>query len=306
LTRANLSDSWVNFDAWTFVRTEIPVVAVLLDLDPSDLTGPLAQLQSVTMTEAGIRGLVRTLNGRLVQPLPEQVLERAFQLNWPDLAEGLRREEKRARSSSELHDPGTRPKSVPPSLEALSAQIADLNAAIEMLSDRVVTTTLPPPIGAAVSPQSYAGAKPRLFIGSSVEGKRIAESIQTALEHDVESVLWTQEVFAPSYTTMESLVDVAKTFDFAVIVMTADDILIKRGVEHKAPRDNLIFEVGLFTGMLGRARTFVIHPRDGGLEFPTDFRGVTLLGFDPNRSDRNLFAAVGPVCTRMKNAMGLM
>ena len=105
-------------------------------------------------------------------------------------------------------------------------------------------------------------------------------------------------------TTIESLVGLAPTFDYAVIVMTADDVLIKRGTEHRAPRDNLIFELGLFTGTLGRARTFLVCPRDEPLELPSDLQGVTQLDFQLQRVDDNIEAAVGPVCTRIKRAMG--
>jgi predicted nucleotide-binding protein len=116
---------------------------------------------------------------------------------------------------------------------------------------------------------SIETGKPRLFLGSSVEGKKYAEFIQLGLEHDVECTIWDQGVFSPSLTTMETLVDRASTFDFAVIVMTADDILIKRGVESKMPRDNLLFEIGLFTGALGRSRTYVVYPNDQPIEFPS-------------------------------------
>ena len=102
---------------------------------------------------------------------------------------------------------------------------------------------------------------------------------------------------------MGSLHDIARKFDFAVIVMTADDILIKRGIEHNAPRDNLLYEAGLIAGILGRARTFVVHPSDETLEFPSDFAGVTLIDFQMQRSDSNLSAAVAPACTQIKRLL---
>lgn len=148
------------------------------------------------------------------------------------------------------------------------------------------------------------GDRPRVFIGSSAEGLTIAEAIQLGLDRVAEVVLWSQGSFPPSMTTIESLVGLAPTFDYAVIVMTADDVLIKRGTEHRAPRDNLIFELGLFTGTLGRARTFLVCPRDEPLELPSDLQGVTQLDFQLQRVDDNIEAAVGPVCTRIKRAMG--
>ena len=69
------------------------------------------------------------------------------------------------------------------------------------------------------------------------------------------------------------------------------------------PRDNLLFELGLFTGALGRARTFMVYCRDDKLHLPSDLAGVTAATY-PAREDDNLEAALGPVCIRIKRAMG--
>ena len=44
--------------------------------------------------------------------------------------------------------------------------------------------------------------------------------------------------------------------DFAVLVLTPDDITLSRGTTIASPRDNAIFELGLFMGTNGRNRTF--------------------------------------------------
>lgn len=144
--------------------------------------------------------------------------------------------------------------------------------------------------------------KPRMFIGSSVEGKEIAEMIQLSLEYDVETTIWHQGVFGLSQGTLEALVLAANDFDFAALVLTPDDLKTKRGSAVDSPRDNVIFELGLFMGALGRDRTFVIYNRDVDLDLPTDLAGVTPATF-ANRTDKNLQAAVGPVCTKIKSAI---
>jgi parallel beta-helix repeat protein len=144
--------------------------------------------------------------------------------------------------------------------------------------------------------------KPRMFIGSSVEGKDIAEYIQLGLEYDVETTIWHQGVFGLSDGSLEALVRAAKDFDFAALVLTPDDLVTKRGTEKGRPRDNVVFELGLFMGALGRERTFIVYNRDKKPDLPSDLAGVTSATF-ANHSDGNLRAAVGPVCTQIKDAI---
>jgi predicted nucleotide-binding protein len=162
--------------------------------------------------------------------------------------------------------------------------------------------------GRQPAPPSPASARtarerPRVFIGSSTEGLPVAEGIQVGLDHAAECTIWNQAVFGLSSTTIETIVDAAAGFDFAVLILTPDDTTTRRGKSADSPRDNLIFELGLFTGILGRARTFLVYPRDTNIYMPSDLAGVTAATY-AERSDGNLEAAVGPVCTRIKRAMG--
>jgi hypothetical protein len=143
-------------------------------------------------------------------------------------------------------------------------------------------------------------AKPTMFIGSSVEGKGIAETIQVLLDYDVASTVWHQGVFDLSGNTLETLVEALPEYDFATLVLTADDLVEKRQHTAKAPRDNVIFELGLFMGALGRRRTFVVHSRADCPMLPTDLAGITTATYEPRS---NLDAALGPACTQIKRAI---
>jgi hypothetical protein len=145
-------------------------------------------------------------------------------------------------------------------------------------------------------------SKPRVFIGSSVEGLSIAEHIQLGLDYHAECTLWSQGVFGLSGGTLESLLRAVKEFDFAVLALTPDDLVQKRSVSRNSPRDNVLFELGLFMGALGRERTYIVHCRDVLIDLPTDLAGVTAASF-AKRTDGNLQAALGPVCTQLKTAM---
>ncbi len=71
--------------------------------------------------------------------------------------------------------------------------------------------------------------KYKVFIGSSSEGRKIAEAIQVNLEYAVESTIWHQGVFGLSTGTLESLVTACSKYDYAILVLTPDDLTVKRG-----------------------------------------------------------------------------
>jgi predicted nucleotide-binding protein len=101
---------------------------------------------------------------------------------------------------------------------------------------------------------------------------------------------------------LESLLRAVKQVEYAVLVLTPDDLVHKRDAIRNSPRDNVLFELGLFMGALGRERTYIVYCRDEKIDLPTDLAGVTAATF-AKRSDGNLHAAIGPVCTHIKTAI---
>jgi len=142
--------------------------------------------------------------------------------------------------------------------------------------------------------------KPKIFIGSSVEGLSVAYAIQQNLVHDAEVTVWTQGVFELSQTTIESLNFVLESSDFGIFVFSPDDISIIRDKENLTVRDNVIFEFGLFIGKLSRERVFFIIPSGIDFHLPTDLLGITPGTYDSNREDKSLQAATGPVCHQIR------
>jgi predicted Zn-dependent protease len=142
--------------------------------------------------------------------------------------------------------------------------------------------------------------KPRIFIGSSVEGLNIAYSIQQNLTHDAEVTVWDQGVFELSKTTIESLVEKLDDSDFGIFVFSGDDITTIRDTTKTTVRDNVLFEFGLFIGKLSRERVFFITPSNTDLHLPTDLLGITPGKFEANRDDGSLQAATGPVSNQIR------
>ncbi len=149
--------------------------------------------------------------------------------------------------------------------------------------------------------------RPCVFVGSSSEGLPIAETIQVLLDSTCEVTIWSQGVFGLSQGTLESLVGVLDDFDFAVLVLTPDDLVSSRATEGSAPRDNVLFELGLFMGALGRTRTFIVYDRKANLKLPSDLAGVSAATYEPHASG-NFESALGAASTRIKqqvNKLGL-
>jgi len=144
-------------------------------------------------------------------------------------------------------------------------------------------------------------SKPSLFVGSSTEGLNIARAIEYQLQNDVEITLWNAGFFELGQTTLEALVNSLSRFDFAVLVLTPDDFVISRDIPNQTPRDNVMFELGLFMGYLGRERTFIVYDIQSKMKIPSDLAGVTAAVFNGSRVDDNLIAAVSPACTTLRN-----
>lgn len=140
--------------------------------------------------------------------------------------------------------------------------------------------------------------KPKIFIGSSVEGLPVAKAIQTNLDHYAFTEIWSQIDFTLSSTMLESLIEQANNSDFAIFVFTPDDALNIRNNDVKAVRDNVLFEMGLFIGAISRDKVYFIKPRGEDLHIPTDLWGITSGEYDPVH--HNLTASLGPFCTKVE------
>lgn len=141
---------------------------------------------------------------------------------------------------------------------------------------------------------------PRLFIGSSQEGLPVARGLQSGLSRD--SLLprvWTDGAFGATSFAVDDLLSAVSTSDFAALVFAADDHVISRGAMIPAPRDNVIFELGLFMGQLGRRRTFLIKPRGADLKIPSDLLGIKPIEFLPGAPD-TLPERIAPACNELR------
>lgn len=142
--------------------------------------------------------------------------------------------------------------------------------------------------------------KPRLFIASSVESLRIAEAVNVNLDHELEVTIWKNGTFKLSSTTIDDLVEKASSIDFALFIFAPDDIATIRDRNHHIVRDNVIFEMGLFVGAIGKQRSFILKPRNEDMHLPSDLLGITPADYEANRSDGDLISATNRACSLVK------
>lgn len=115
--------------------------------------------------------------------------------------------------------------------------------------------------------------KPRVFIGSSSEGLDVAQYVKSYLSTDFDCYLWTDDVFKHNESVFETLLKSASLFEFGIMVATKDDFTTSRNTEFDVPRDNVVFEYGLFLGRVGAGRAFVLQ--EEGTKLPSDLLGIT-------------------------------
>ncbi len=126
--------------------------------------------------------------------------------------------------------------------------------------------------------------KPRIFLGSSGKQAKLLQALTRGLEDIADVEPWTT-VFNPGTSTLERLVELTREVDFAAFVFAQDDWTTNEMASadpaapaQASPRDNVVFEAGLFGGVLGMRRTFILHAN--GAKLPTDLLGLTCIRYD--------------------------
>lgn len=145
-------------------------------------------------------------------------------------------------------------------------------------------------------------SKPVIFIGSSSEGLPVAYAIQENLESIGDVYVWTQGVFSLGSSYLGSLINELDKADFAILVLTEDDVTISRNQETASPRDNVLFELGLFMGRLGRDRSFFVYDTEKNIKIPSDLSGISGAGYKLQQSG-NLQASLGSACNKIRTAV---
>ncbi len=124
----------------------------------------------------------------------------------------------------------------------------------------------------------------KIFIGSTTENlskakwieELLLEIFQDSKQLKIDTIGWWENSSFPfGKSFYEALILLADSCDAAIILAGAEDLTNKRGVLEFQPRDNLIFELGLFAGKNGREESLLVTL--GNTRLPSDLEGISKL-----------------------------
>jgi predicted nucleotide-binding protein len=127
----------------------------------------------------------------------------------------------------------------------------------------------------------------KVFIGSSSESleevRMVAEWIE---EEGHEPIPWNKSgVFPLGHYVLDSLRQVGKNVDAAILIFSEDDPIWYRGDTSLQPRDNVLIEYGLFFMELGPKRTIIC--RKGMSKIASDLKGLIFCNLDKRYKAQN-------------------
>lgn len=141
--------------------------------------------------------------------------------------------------------------------------------------------------------------RPVLFLGSSAESLPIVRVIENELAHDDILLKPWPRIFEPSHFSVDDLLAALARADFAAFVVSADDVVTSREKRSVAPRDNVVFELGMAMGQMGRERSLLIQDAAANLKIPSDLIGINPLKYKVG-PERDFAAALGPAVNELR------
>lgn len=140
--------------------------------------------------------------------------------------------------------------------------------------------------------------KPKIFIGSSTAGITIAEKVKINLSTIGNCYIWNEpNIWEPNRSTFENLLRMVSYFDFGVFVATSDDLTLTNDKVVIEPRDNVILEMALFCGAMGRDKSFLLV--EEGIKIPSDFNGIYMPRFT-KIDDNSIYIACNEYASKIE------
>lgn len=86
LTSENKNAPWINFEAGAVAKAfDSKVTALLVDIKPSDIQGPLSMFQATKLVKDDIYQLIKSINNSMEHPRSEDTLSNLFNALWGNM-----------------------------------------------------------------------------------------------------------------------------------------------------------------------------------------------------------------------------
>lgn len=146
----------------------------------------------------------------------------------------------------------------------------------------VLGRTMPP-----YAKRYETGSRARMFVASSSASLHIARTVKEMLSSKLQVRVWDEE-FEGGILTLSVLDRIASTYDYGVFILAPDDEVVKPAEQRSVSitRDNVIFELGLFSGHNSLRRSLVLEPSDVELRIATDLLGLTTIRYEHGKASR--------------------
>ena len=149
--------------------------------------------------------------------------------------------------------------------------------------------------------------KPKIFLGSSGQQADLLDALTAGLADVAEVIPWTTS-FNAGMMTLDRLFELAAEVDFAAFIFGRDD-WTARGASAPdspaagmaSPRDNVVYEAGLFGGLAGMRRTFILHAK--GAKLPTDLLGLTAIRYGDEDGGPPTEADIADILAKLRTAI---
>jgi hypothetical protein len=141
--------------------------------------------------------------------------------------------------------------------------------------------------------------KINVFIGGSSEALNVAKKVGEILTDSgkFNVVIWNKDTFTYNESFLSSLIKASLIYDFGIFVASSDDLALIRKNVNEIPRDNVIFEYGLFLGALGNKKTFLLQ--EDTCKLPTDLLGYTTPRYKAKFTPKEWTELVGSIANEM-------
>lgn len=153
--------------------------------------------------------------------------------------------------------------------------------------------------------------KSKIFIASSQRASIVAEKLRDELRTAdyCSADMWDDVTRRrPGQARIETLEQLTREYDFAVIILAKADVLAKDLGDGLKTRDDCVFEAGFFMAAIGRDRCFLLSSVEQN-ELPSDLEGIIRFKFtepsnltDREQCEQKMQIASGLIKNQVQNA----